>query len=202
MKFAEFYQKHFKDVRGDFLLLAKEGYFRMKKSIDPIHDHLHAERLFGLLDKFLVMHKKIKNKLDVKVVFLAICWHDTWKAERNLKSVLEIIYGQAAEGIGASKIFEKEAKKYALDKDLIKNVSYVIRKHNTVQFVKRKTLESKIFKDIDKLDSIHLERFEKSGNRKLTKFYIAKISKDKAYFSWTREMLKEERKRFLENFKV
>src|SRR3989344_9097196 len=133
MKFEEFYRKYFKDEKGDFYTFSKEGFGRMKKSRDSLHDDVHIENLLGLLDQFLIKHKKIKNKLDLKAVFLALCWHDAWKAKHDPKTVGSIIYNQAMEGIFASQLFKKESKKCAVDKSTIEKASYAIRKHSSLQ---------------------------------------------------------------------
>lgn len=210
MQFEEFYKKYFREEKGDFYYFSKAGYTRMKKSVDSLHDFVHVENLYSLLDKFLIKHKKIKNKLDLKALFLAVSWHDTWKAKKNPKSVLEIIFNQIVEGVMASILFRKEAKNFNIDKSLISKAAYAIRKHNSFQILKRRTLESKVLKDIDKIDSINFDRFLYAKNKNfrfykrhhlfLINLYISKISKDSYSFSWTKDILKIKRRDFIERF--
>lgn len=210
MKFEDFYQKYFKEEKGDFYTFSKEGFLRMRKSVDALHDNVHIENLYGLLDKFLIKHKKIKNKLDLKAVFLSLSWHDTWKAKRNPNNVFVIIYNQMVEGLMASRLFNKEAKKYNIDKSTIQKAAYAIRKHSSLQFLKRKNLESKVLKDIDKIDSVNFQRFLYAKNKNfrfhkkrhlfLIHLYISKISRDAYNFAWTKDFLKKERKNFIVRF--
>ena len=211
MKFEEFYSKYFGEEKGDFYKLSKEGYLHMKKSVDPLHDNTHIENLLGLLNNFLIKNKKIKKKLNLEALFLSICWHDTWKSKRNPKSIAGIIYGQTVEGILSAKLLKKASKKYLVDKNIVDSAAYAIRKHNTLQFTKRKTLEAKLLKDIDKLDAFNYERFvyakeqnfnfHKRRHFFLLNFYMTKISRDTFNFSWTKDILKLRRKNFVENFK-
>lgn len=210
MRFEEFYKKYFKEDRSDFYFFSKEGFFRMKKSRDSLHDFFHIQNLFGLLDEFLIKHKKIKKRLDLKAVFLAICWHDAWKAKHDPKTIGSIIYNQIMEGLLAAKLFKKESKKYAMDKSTIEKAAYAIRKHSTVQILKRKTLESKVLKDIDKIDSVNFERFLYAKNKNfrfhkrrhlfLINLYISRISRDAYNFGWTKDILVLKRSNFIERF--
>lgn len=198
------------EQKSDFYHFSKEGFSRMKRSIDSLHDYNHIENLFGLLDEFLKKHKKIKNRLDLKAVFLAVCWHDGWKAKHDPKTVGSIIYNQAMEGIFASQLFKKESKKYAVDKSTIEKASYAIRKHSSLQFLKRKTLESKVLKDIDKIDSVNFDRFLYAKNKNfrfhkrrhlfLINLYMTRLSRDVYNFAWTKDILRLKRKNFLERF--
>jgi len=200
MKFEEFYKKYFGTSHDDFYVFAKEGLAKMRQSLDSIHAESHVENLLGYLNEFLIRHKKLKKRLNMESLFLAICWHDVWKSERDPKNLLQIFWGQIAEGFLASRIFNKEAKKYSVDKKIVAEASYTIRKHNPFQVLRRKSPESKLFNDIDRLDTVNAERFTHSRNKKLIRFYISKISKDHFYYSWAREVFREKRGDFLKKF--
>ncbi len=210
MKFEEFFQKYFKRKDGDFYAFSKAGFNLMRKSVDPFHDFTHIENLFSLLDEFLTKHKKVKEKVDLKALFLALCWHDAWKAEKDPKSVAAIIYNQAMEGLMSARMFKKAAKNYSIDPKTIARAAYAIRKHNSLQFLKRKTLEAKILRDIDKIDSVNFERFLYAKKKKfrfqkklylfLIHLYFSKISRTSYHFNWTKDLLMKERKEFLRRF--
>ncbi len=114
------------------------------------------------------------------------------------------------EGIFASQLFKKVAKDYSIDKSTIEKASYAIRKHNPFQFLKRKTLESKVLKDIDKIDSVNFERFLYAKNKNfrfhkrrhlfLINLYISRISRDAYNFGWTKDILRLKRRNFIERF--
>ncbi len=213
MDFEEFYKKYVRKKSEDFENLYKfslEGYEIMEKSRDFIHDKVHIDNLFMLLDEFLENQNEVKNRLDLKILVLAICWHDTWKATIDPKSIFAMVYAQATEGVRSYLVFHKKAKKYNLNTKLIKDTGYVIRKHSSFQIFPTKSIEAKVLQDIDKLESISLDRFlrafknnphlNKKSRFHLAKFYVSRFSRNDCYFEWSKKLFAGRRREFLEKF--
>ena len=137
------------------------------------------------------------------MLLLSICWHDVWKSYKTqTQNLLKMLYEQYSDGLGSAKIFNKYASRTNLHKSILNQVQYCIRKHSSLQFRKRKTVESKILTDLDKLETWNIKRYEQAmveykkvgtlnGKKvRLAKFFfkrfMRKSTTDDYYFSWTK----------------
>lgn len=132
----------------------------MRESLDVYHDESHVFRILNYLDGFMSTeeYKKISPYIDMRSLFMAILWHDTWKASREPKSILGVIPDIIIEGIACSRKFQKAAEAVGLDDDFIQKVKYIIRKHALIQVLPIMTIEAKILSDMDDLDAFSLNR--------------------------------------------
>lgn len=164
----------------------------MGKSDDPMHDIHHVSSMLNNLSVWLKSQEgmRIRPYINFDILILSICWHDTWKASKKSPNLLNIIYYQLYEGIGSSKLFKKYA--HDLDDEVIDKVSYAIRKHSQFQILPRKTLESKILRDLDLIEMWDHERLKRSKEKFFlhNKFgfvflkYYLKLKDSRTYFDW------------------
>lgn len=189
MTLNEFNEKYRKGKKDNVYRACQEAMRIMDNSPDDIHNTKHVENVFDLLDKFLVNHKK--SDIDFDVLMLAASWHDTWIALKGNSGIINLTFQRLAEGIASSLLFKNNVKKYSLNSKLVNNVCYVIRKHSSVQFTPRKTIEAKLLDDADKTDARNLERIidtyveERFLSRKIhlriTLFYLNYIDQKMNY---------------------
>jgi len=190
----------------------------MKKSKDFNHNQDHIFRIIEDFDLMLRENLEIKNKFNLEVVLLAICWHDVWKSQYsfNLNPVVFLLMW-FYEGWGSFFLFTKAAKKAGLSKEIIKPVQYSIRKHSTIQVFANKTIESRILKDLDNLEEWSLARLaalvkyylsEKKVKTLLFKllwlyydFAMLPLQKNHYYFAWANNEFKKRRLSFMEEMK-
>ena len=196
----------------------KLGLKRMSKSIDPIHNHLHV---LCLLDNFgsLMRNERglLKQDVDYNVLLISIIWHDIWKSKRFPKGVFKLVWDQLYEGRGSAKIAAAEMEKAGFPKQTIKKVAYAIRQHSVVH-KKRKTIESKILKDVDELARWNVARIKFAGRHlfsnkilsnkllKAGKFYVnwfmGSARPKKLYFGWSRREFMKLKKEWLSQANV
>lgn len=186
----------------------------LEKSTDPTHDLSHVEALLDNAN-YLITHERLdQKKLKFEVLTLAITWHDVWKSAYVPKNVVQLFYSFYWDGLGSSRLFETHARRVGLDLETKKATSYAIRKHHSVQFLPRNTLESKILKDCDELELWSLGRAQvmyehaltsltKLGMKKLMRRYLKMKLKNSAqtvYFATTQVVLEHKMKIFLKEF--
>jgi hypothetical protein len=140
--------------------LCRQALRIMTDSIDPHHDASHVWRLLGSLDEFIATEEfqSMAAEVDLKVVFMAILWHDCWRANKVAENRISLFWVIAYEGIGASRYFAKAARRANVGSMFRAAVSYVIRKHALFQFSPIRTLEAKILKVVDALDMYSPDR--------------------------------------------
>jgi hypothetical protein len=183
MKLDEFNQKYRKGKKDNVYNACQEAVSIMRNSHDDLHDIKHIENILGIIDQFLT--QKTDLKVDLDVLILATCWHDTWIALRKRKGIINLTYQRIAEGIASSLLFKRHANKYQLGPNLVKKVCYAIRKHSTVQITPRKTIEAKLLDDADKTDARNVRRIKNTYTEKrfltrklhlkITLFYLNRI---------------------------
>jgi len=144
-------------VSGEGLRLIESAYCRLEKYDNIINGLKHSRNLFDYFNIFLEKNPEYKDELNFEAILIAIFWHDMWKVERKSKNIFILIAGLFFEGILSSRIFMKEAVAVGYDKKQSSSVSRIIREHVFFSFI-RPTLESKIFHDIDQLDSEDWQR--------------------------------------------
>jgi hypothetical protein len=200
MKLKNFITKHNIKLSKPVYRVCAWGEKLMARSVDPLHDLRHVERMVGLMDKNMSGIRKQaqgEEPVNFEVMLLAIYWHDTWKAERDPKNIYSMAYGQLMEGVLCARKFRKYARKVGLDKDLIKNTAYVIRKHSQLQVLPTRTVEARILKDLDKLEKWNYERFKAVREESfvfdsrvlmpLFRLYMSLDGEAKLYYEWAKE---------------
>jgi hypothetical protein len=96
--------------------------------------------------------------VDLKTVFLAILWHDCWRAAKDAKRPLSLALLTLYEGIGASRYFAKAARAANIDPVLRRKISYCIKKHSRFQVLPIKIMEARILRIVDALDMFNPAR--------------------------------------------
>lgn len=158
MQFREFLQKNNIVLPKTIKSICTDGLKLMKKSVDPLHKEDHIFRILDSLDSLLKYNSKIKKEIDFDVLLPAICWHDIWRSQKFYNTKITFLYATLFDGLRSAKLFKKNAKNLLIDKTLIKQISYTIRKHSAIQLLPYSTLTSKILKELDLLDEWSIER--------------------------------------------
>jgi len=187
----------------------------MRRSIAPLYDERHIFSIISNLDRLLNESKEIdKAKIRFDVLLLAICWHDVWRAKRFPLNLWSFLIDHTYEGVGSMGIFVQMAEAFGLDKQLIKDVRYTIRKHSGFQILPIMTIEGRILKDIDSLEEFSLARIKplredylflgimnirpiKFANFYFEHFMLNDVPKS-FYFKWSKEEFAKRKKVFVE----
>lgn len=143
------------------MLLAELAIERMKTSKDPYHDLTHAQRMLQDFEFLLKEDHNLKKSINPEVVILSICWHDTWKAGRIGKNVIQLIYHQLMDGLGSSLLFRYASQGSDLNEIVRKQVFYAIRKHAQFQLFPTITKEADILRDLDDLELLSHDRWSR-----------------------------------------
>jgi len=156
----EFIKRHHIELTIEESALCRDAMDIMLRSIDPFHDSSHAYRMLAYLDEFIKTDefRRIAHKVNLKIVFIAILWHDCWRADKDAKDSVSLFWLTLYEGIGASRYFSKAAREANIDKKLQAAIKYVIKKHSRFQLFPIKTLEAKILRLVDTLDMFNPDR--------------------------------------------
>lgn len=201
MKFKEFLEKNNISLPEPLVSLCIEGLKLMKKSVDPLHKEDHIERILDSLNSLLKYNFAIKKNINFEVLIPAICWHDTWRSKKFRTKKSTFLYATFYDGLGSAKLFRKKAKKLLIDKKMIRQIAYTIRKHSAVQLLPHRSTSARILKELDLLDEWSIERLkivEKTYLKsqllspriiKIAKFYfdhyMIKSHQSSFYFPWT-----------------
>lgn len=186
------------------LKLCQQALDIMEHSHDPYHDIGHVERMLQDFSYLLRRSAKLAQVLSPNVVVLSVCWHDSWKAGRVGKNTLQLFFHQLWDGMGSAVLFEKAAKEIGLEKPLRQQVYYAIRKHAQFQFLPVMTLEAKVLRDLDDLELLSHERWEKGKHifalaaRWRAKIFRHELLTHKLYTDWGVEQQRLRRPPFLE----
>lgn len=156
----KFIKKHKLILSDNEVRLCKDAMDIMAKSIDVVHDETHVYRLLDYLDGFMATEEygDVSGQVDLKALFIAILWHDTWRARRDPKNIFQAFPDMILEEIFSTREFLKAAKKSNLDEKIKQNSRYIIRKHTPLQVFPPKTIEARIMREIDNLDILSLDR--------------------------------------------
>ena len=193
----------------------------MEKSIDPAHNAEHIENILNNLEEFLESGEIKRSRINFEVLLVSICWHDVWKSMRMPDDILSVFVNQVWDGWGSARIFKKEVGLKDEEEGKLRKVFWIIGNHPrdmTIHIPFRMYLETKILKDMDRLERWNLKRhddfFEKllvvrdEKNQKyvnwLIKFFKEKYtlwsdSDKKYYFQWTKQEFKKRRDIYLRN---
>lgn len=170
------------------------------------------------LDRMMTQEKSIDwKKINYEVLLLSIFWHDVWKSLKQPTNKRKMIYQNFWDGMGSMRVFGKRAKLFSIDKPTVREVKYAIRKHSGIQFLPKTTIESKILRDLDRLEEWSVNRLfeglslmEQSQYLtpklvKVAKFYfehwMMRHSRKHMYFPWTDKEIVIRRKIFISQAK-
>ncbi len=169
----------------------------MTNSKDASHGMEHINSLLRETNQFF---KSTENKfaIDQDILLLALYWHDVWKSQIK-PSWGNYLFLQLYDGLGSMLMFKKYARAVSLSPEIIRSVSYAIRKHSTFQGLPRRTLEAKLLWDVDTLDIWNSQRtqtvFQDLGSFNITAFdsYIRYMKRTgfRLYFEWTRNEVRK-----------
>ncbi len=156
----EFTTKHHIKLTSEEDVLCRQALVIMSQSVDQFHDSSHVHRMLGYLDEFIRTDEfqRIAHKTNVKIIFIAILWHDCWRADKDPKHSMSLVWLTLYEGVGASRYFSQFAHKAGIDPELHAAVKYVIRKHSRFQLFPINTCEAKILRLVDTLDMFNPDR--------------------------------------------
>jgi hypothetical protein len=169
----------------------------MAHTKDPSHGMDHINHLLEETNRFF---RSTGDKFDVdrEVLLLALYWHDVWKSQ-NKPNWRNYLFLQLYEGLGSMFMFKKYARPLDLSPEMIRSVSYAIRKHSAIQGVRARTLEAQLLWDMDTLDAWNIQRTRTAiGN--LGQFHIPafdsyiqymKRAGFHLYFEWTRNEVRK-----------
>lgn len=218
-KLINFIKKYRIKISSSSLKLCQRGLEKMKESIDPAHNEEHVENILDNLDKFLESGQIKITKINFEILLVAICWHDVWKSTRMPENIRSVFVNQIWDGWGSARVFKKEVKLENEEKKKLRKVFWIIGNHPrdmTIHVPFRTYLETKILKDMDRLERWSIKRhddfFEKllivrgTKNQRfvgwLAKFFQEKYtlwsdSDKKYYFKWSKNELKRRRDGYL-----
>lgn len=156
----EFIKKHKIKLNKIEVKLCRDAMRMMRESLDVNHDESHIYRILDYWDEFIATreYKVITDEINLKALFVSICWHDIWKAGCDPKSVLMLLPDIWRDGTGSAHEFVRAARKAGLETEKIREIKYIIRKHSSVQFLPARNLEAKLLQDFDALDCFSFER--------------------------------------------
>ena len=176
----------------------------MTNSKDPGHGLDHISNLLEETDRFFKF-TGTKFKIDHDILLLSLYWHDVWKSQikPNWRNYLFL---QLYEGLGSMFMFRTYARSVDLAPEMIRSVSYAIRKHSAVQGLRAKTLEAQLLWDVDTLDIWNTKRtraaLQNMGRIHISAFdaYIRYVKRagSRFYFEWSRNEVRKIAPLFLE----
>lgn len=199
MEIEDFVSKNKLKVSKKTVNLYKTAQKIMNESEDLMHAEAHVQRILKDLDRLLNSPIGVsKVKVDFEVLLPAIAWHDTWKAKNAITGIPSFAYAVVYEGIGSKNIFSTEAFRRNISDKQTQKISYAIRKHSSIQFTKRNTIEAQILWDLDTLEEISKERVEQSKktyfvfkkriNLRMLKIYMRYKKQTNFYYKWTQKI--------------
>ena len=156
----EFINRHQIELTPEEAALCDQAAVLMSHSVDPYHDSSHVHRMLDYLHEFIQTDefRRIAHKVNLKIVFIAILWHDCWRAGKDAKYSVSLFWLTLYEGLGASRYFSKASHKAHIDSTSHAAIKYVIKKHSRFQLFPIKTVEAKILRLVDTLDMFNPDR--------------------------------------------
>lgn len=218
---TNFIKKHRIDLAANELELCRQAMDKMATSADAHHDETHVFRMLDYLDDFIgtpEFEQRCLEKINLKVLFIAILWHDVWRTEKEPASIWALVWSSFWEGIAAGEKFHRAARQAGLEGVLARKARYAIRKHAIVQILPLRTLEAKILADMDNLDCMSLDRVYPIEKRYLCEesasvitlwvaraavwIFVETKSEKSFYFDWARKNGLRMRQIFLNKARV
>lgn len=211
MTLQEFLDQNNIRIDHEIFQLCMEAIEKMEKSQDVIHDHKHIYRILDSLTGFISSSENVRlvREIDFNVLLPAIAWHDVWKYDKNpflwFPVTLTSLLFYNIENPAAARLFLKTARKMKIDESLSRKIFEELKRHGgkLSRLGSNKTLEGKIFLDLDVLDITSPERLNSIKDRYLSgekvswyKYFIAKaaaslflnkVNSNFVALSWTKE---------------
>lgn len=202
MTTQEFLQKYPLNLSPAETGLLKDAVFRMEAAKDVHHGISHIYSLLGCFDEFMGSEDflRLNPKPDLKVIFFAILCHDCWRAKKDPKGVLGLLWYTILENYAASRLFAKMASKYKVDAVFAGKIKYCIKVHGWKVFSSVKTTEAKILTALDDWDQFNegrinviankflldrpLKRSYAAQGRLAVKLFLEPDSAAASYFAW------------------
>jgi HD superfamily phosphodiesterase len=155
----------------------EKGMEWMMKSVDPVHDIVHAE---NVADHSLKIYSSLKEsgwnveEVDENLILLCAYWHDCFKAGCELKTFLN----EVLEGVRSAKIAQEELKNL-VSSERLSLVLSAIRNHNNILFLFffRNSLPAltQILIEADALDAKSFSRVKLRNSSSRTFFHKAGV---------------------------
>ncbi|MBI4359117.1 MAG: hypothetical protein HY577_00800 [Candidatus Nealsonbacteria bacterium] len=212
MELTEFLSKNQIVLDEPVSRFCQRGIDLMKVGVDPLHDDDHVLAIIDNLDRFINENKEVdRARINFPVMLLAICWHDIWKSQRLSKNLVLFFYHFFWDGRGSARFFQKEAALASLDPETVQKAAYAIKKHTRIHLLSRRTLESKILKDLDTLEIWSVKRIRKAEEEaeamvdlgqtllKTAKVYLRFmhwLNDSSFYFAWSRREFEAKREEY------
>lgn len=159
--------------------LVNKGRELMNKTMDPVHDTAHIERVLVNAEKIMkLLSKKRKEEIDEKILKLAIMWHDI--SYIKYKPTLRQYF---LEGKRSSEIIWENFKLVKLPASETSLIADIVWHHtwNDIGILNYgKGLYHKIVQDADHLDSfseIRLKQAEETAEMTVFKKVVMKVLK-------------------------
>lgn len=151
------------EVRGsrfspEAKMLIGRAILYLEKNKDSVNGLSHSLNLLEYLRKVENSEIKVFSGINCEAIVLAIFWHDIWKSGIKVWGVASIV-GLLFEGPLSAAMFSKEARQVGLRVGLMRITSQIIANHSVINFGHR-TVESRIFHDIDLFDEKDSKRTE------------------------------------------
>ena len=215
MHHEQFIEKHRIQLTPPERRLCDEAMRLMSRSVDVHHDSAHIGRLLDYLDEFTATdeYRRLAPGLDLKVLLVSVLWHDCWRSRKDPGRITGLLWCTLYEGIGASSIFSRAAKRLGVGEALARRVSYAIRKHAYFKATSPSTLEARLLAAVDTLDHYSFERLKGLERKYLVERPISGISLRLAklairlfveperratrFFRWSKRRIHERKQRFL-----
>lgn len=156
----------------------------MYKTLDPVHDWAHIERVLANMERIkeLLPVEKIK-KLDDKILKLAVAWHDISYTQHK-----DTFTQYLSESWRSIKIIKKYFKEINLNKEEMNLISNIVLHHDWVELFflrwvvlnKRRSIYHQIVQDADTMDvfsDIRVNQAEENITQSLFKRVVMRILK-------------------------
>ncbi len=210
----EFAQLHNLSVSTAVFTACNEALEIMSNSVDPLHTQNHVLRMISDLHSFMLNSSEIPwHKVDFEILLLSICWHDTWKSYKLPTSKKTVFVYNQVDGYFSMRLFNRLINKHSLPKNIVNKTKYAIKKHSSLQFLPKRTLESKLLKDLDKLEEWSIDRIRDGleNTHKLSelspklflllqfyfKHWMANTKDKSLRFSWTKNQFNKRKTQFV-----
>lgn len=134
----------------------------MRKSIDPVHDFTHAQRVvqnsLKIYEELVESNPEMAAKLDPYLIELAGWWHDAYKSRAEKIKIVDII----KEGDKSALIVEEELNNY-IKPERLERILKAIRAHPRVHkyFWRLNRIDPllRVLLEADILDAVRKDRY-------------------------------------------
>jgi len=146
----------------------------MKRSKNITHDFKHVENVsehaFKVFESLKEQGWKVEDEVDENLILLSVWWHDSFKALKGDKRVVD----ELVEGLKSSKIAKEELEDF-VEKERLEKILYAIKMHNNIPYFilagKRMPLLLRILVEADAVDGRDPERKRRGTKQKRSFFH-------------------------------